>query len=113
MTYEVRFARSAERDLRDIYEYVSYELGKPHTAERLVNRFREASDGLALLPNRNRLVDEEPWRSRNTRFTVVGRYLMFYTVDGQAGIVNVIRLVYGGRDVRSQLDRLLGETGRP
>ena len=108
MTFEVRIARRAEDDLRDIYEYIAFDLGEPEVARRVILRLQEAADGLAALPERHRLVDAEPWRSRNTRYMVIGNYLMFYVVDTEEGVVSIIRIVYGGRDVHRQLQRLLG-----
>lgn len=108
MTYEIGFAQAAERDLRDIYEYVAFELDEPQSAARLLHRFHEAAKGLVTFPNRNHLVDEELWKSRNTRYMVVGKYYMFYAVNDKDHLASILRVVYGGRDVFSQLERLLG-----
>jgi hypothetical protein len=39
---------------------------------------------------------------------VIGNYLMFYVVDVEGSVVSIIRIVYGGRGVYRQLQRLLG-----
>ena len=64
MTYAVRLGETAESDLRDIYEYVAYEIGDPEVAARLVRRFRKATEGLSTFDERNHLVEQEPWHSR-------------------------------------------------
>jgi toxin ParE1/3/4 len=107
MTYAVRLGETAESDLRDIYEYVAYEIGEPEVAARLVRRFRKATEGLSTFDERNHLVEQEPWRSRNVRYTAVGNYLMFYAVDTEERTVSVMRFLYGGRDVWAHLSRLL------
>lgn len=34
----------------------------------------------------------------------VGNYIVFYTADKAAGTVSVARIMYGGRDIRRQLE---------
>ena len=108
MTYEVVFARRAERDLRDIYEYVAYEIGEPQTAARLMGRIRAAVESLGNFPGRRPLVGFEPWCSRQVRWMLVGSYLVFYMTDEKEGVVSVIRVMYGGRDAEAELGRIIG-----
>lgn len=89
MTYEVVFAQQAERDLRNVYEYVASELGEPRAAARIINHIRASVEGLATFPRRRPLVDFEPWRSRHTRWLLVGNYLVFYVTDDKKSIVSV------------------------
>jgi plasmid stabilization system protein ParE len=35
------------------------------------------------------------------RFIVIGNYLMFYKVNEDDSIVNIARIVYGGRDIKT------------
>lgn len=108
MTYEVVFAQQAERDLRDIFEYVAYEIGEPHAAAQLMGRIRAAVEGLATFPGRRPIVDFEPWRTRQTRWLLVGNYLVFFVTDEDKGVVSVIRVIYGGRDAETALGRIIG-----
>ncbi len=58
---------------------------------------------LGEMPMRYRLYDDEPWRSRGMRFFPVDNYLVFYLPEEVENNVYVIRIMYGGRDVRRQL----------
>ena len=106
MTYKVEIAREAERDLQDAYEYVAFELGEPRAAEKLIRELGKAILSLSEFPERRPLVGFEPWRSRNTRWILAGRYMVFYVADVQKAVVSVIRVMYGGRDAEAELNRL-------
>lgn len=56
------------------------------------------------MPERFRVYDREPWRSRNLRVMPVDNYLVFYIPDHQAETVTVLRIMYGGRDIDAQLN---------
>ena len=106
MTYKVEIAREAERDLHDAFEYVAFELGEPRAAEKLIRELSKAILSLSEFPERRPLVGFEPWRSRNTRWILAGRYMVFYATDNQKTVVSVIRVMYGGRDAETELNRL-------
>lgn len=59
--------------------------------------------GLEEFPEKFRHYEKEPWRSRGLRVMPVDNYLVFYIPDQDTGIVTVIRIMYAGRDVDSQL----------
>ena len=64
----------------------------------------KAARSLEQMPMRHRLYEEEPWHSQGLRFLPVDNYLIFYLPDETNNIVNIIRIMYGGRDVKKQLD---------
>ena len=106
MIFNVVYSSEARQDLRDIYEYIAYELLEPDTAAGQTNRIMKAARSLEQMPMRHRLYEEEPWHSQGLRFLPVDNYLIFYLPDETNNIVNIIRIMYGGRDVK----RLLSET---
>lgn len=61
---------------------------------------------LDQMPERFRVYDKEPWKSRNLRVMPVDNYLVFYIPNHGDSIVTVIRVMYGGRDVDRQLDQV-------
>lgn len=104
MIFNVAYSSEARQDLRDIYEYIAYELLEPDTAAGQTNRIMKAARSLEQMPMRHRLYEEEPWHSQGLRFLPVDNYLIFYLPDETNNIVNMIRIMYGGRDVKKQLD---------
>ena len=106
MIYTVQITSRAETDLREIYEYIAYELLSPPTAARQLQRLEEEILSLDQMPNRYPAYQEEPWHSRGLRVLSVDNYLVFYIPDAATQIVSVIRVMYGGRDIGSQLNAL-------
>lgn len=103
MIYEVITTDQADADLRGIYEYIAFELLSPDNAARQLGRLEEHIVGLEEFPEKFRHYEKEPWHSRGLRVMPVDNYLVFYIPDIDAGIVTVIRVMYAGRDVDSQL----------
>ena len=106
MIYSVQITSRAESDLREIYGYIAYELLSPPTAVRQLQRLEEEILSLDQMPNRYPAYLEEPWHSRGLRVMSVDNYLVFYIPDAATQTVSVIRVMYGGRDIGSQLDTL-------
>jgi len=57
------------------------------------------------MPKRFRSDEKEPWKSRGLREVPVDNYLVFYIPDDSSETVTIIRVVYGGRDVDTQLNK--------
>ena len=103
MSYQITLTPEASRDLREIYRYIAVELQAEQTADRLLDRLEGSILKLEELPERTRVYDREPWRSRNLRMMPVDHYLVFYIPDTEAKTVTVLRVIYGGRDMDAQL----------
>jgi len=103
MTWKVIYTEQAERDLRDIYEYIAYSLLEPETAARQVRRIMDAVVTLNRMPLRHHLFDREPWHGKGLRILTTDKYLTFYLPVEAQGVVAVIRVMYSGRDVVEQL----------
>lgn len=107
MIFNVVYTSEARQDLRDIYEYIAYELLVPEIAYGQVDRIMKAARSLEQMPMRYRLYEEEPWHSQGLRFLPVDNYLIFYLSDETNNVVNIIRVMYGGRDVKKQLSETI------
>ena len=103
MTWKIRYTDKARRDLRNIMEYVSYDLLEPETAKNLLRRIMGEIERLDTMPLRYPLFHEEPWRGRGLRFFAVGNYLVFYTPEEKSCTVYIVRVIYGGRNIQEQL----------
>ena len=104
MIFDVSYSAEARQDLRDIYEYIAYELLVPETAARQAERIMKAARSLEQIPMRYRLYEGEPWHSQGLRVLPVDNYLVFYLPDENSATVNIIRIMYGGRDIENQLN---------
>lgn len=107
MKFQVVYTAKARQDLRDIYEYIAYELLVPDIASGQTNRIMKAARSLENMPMRHRLYEEEPWHSQGLRFLPIDNYLIFYLPDENTKTVNIIRIMYGGRDVKRQLSETI------
>lgn len=104
MIFHVAYSAEARQDLRDIYEYIAYELLVSETAVGQTERIMKAIRSLEQMPMRHRLYEEEPWHRQGLRVLPVDNYLVFYLPDENSATVNIIRIMYGGRDIDKQLN---------
>lgn len=102
-TYTIKYSTKAINDLRDIYSYIAFNLQAPETAAKMVRRIRNSIKELDFMPERNPILDWEPWNSLNTHKMRVGNYLVFYIVDLLQSSVSIVRIVYGKRDIAKAL----------
>lgn len=106
MNYEIRLTPDAKADLRGIFEYIAYDLQSAQNAAGQLDRLEQSIASLNHMPERFRVYENEPWHSRNLRIMPVDNYLVFYIPDHAEKIVAVIRVMYGGRDIDKQLNRM-------
>lgn len=105
MNYEVRLTPDTSNDLRGIFEYIAYDLQSIQNAANQLDRLEQSIASLNQMPERFRAYEKEPWHSRNLRVMPVDNYLVFYIPDHERLVVTVIRVMYRGRDVDSQLNK--------
>lgn len=104
MTYEVKFTNEAQTDLRSIFEYIAFQLQEPENAKRQFLRIEEMILSLDNMPERHRLYEREPWKSRGLRVLPIDNYVIFYIPDAVTMIVTIIRIMYAGRDIENRLN---------
>lgn len=103
--YQVCYSDDALRDLRDIFEYIAFELKEPGIATAQVNRIRDSIRSLDTFPARNKVVEWEPWSNRGMRQMSVNNFITFYTTDDENFSVYVSRIFYGKRDIPSHIKK--------
>ncbi len=108
MTFKVVYSGAAKDDLRRIYEYIAFELSEPPVASNQAKRIMETVRSLEEMPSRFRLYESEPWRSRGLHVVPVNNYLIFYMIDDEASTVKIVRIMYGGRNIKTQLEETDG-----
>ena len=103
MKYNLELTNAAQHDLVDIFRYIAKELKALQTASDQLDRLKNAVGSLNTMPERYRLYEKEPWKSRNVRMMPVDRYIVFYVPDKDAQTVTVLRILYAGRDIARHL----------
>lgn len=92
---------TSEKRPQSNFSYIAYSLEARQTADRQAGRIRDAVRALDFLPERHPVVDWEPWHSRMIRRLSVNNYVVYYRVEPEQSIVKIMRIVYGGRDVKN------------
>lgn len=103
MNWKVIYSEEARHDLRAIYEYIAYELKVPDIATGQVQRIMSMIFYLKDMPMRYPLYEEEPWNKRGIRSVPVDNYIIFYLPEEESHAVNILRIMYSGRDISKQL----------
>lgn len=108
MSWTLHYSAEALEDLKSIYEYIAFELQAPDTAAKQTGRIKSAVKRLVDMPMLYKLYDVEPWRSKGLRIFTVDNYSVLYLPNEERKSVNVIRIMYGGRDIERQLEMTKG-----
>jgi plasmid stabilization system protein ParE len=91
MGFKVLIADSAIADLGEIVEFVSRD--NPEAAARLGEKLIAQASGLGVMPTRFPFHD----RRRGIRKLTLAPYLVFYTCDETALVVNILHFWHGAR----------------
>ncbi len=104
MSWKIVYSAQALNDLSAIYEYIAFELLVPDTAANQVQRIMKSIKALDEMPMMYRNYEEEPWCSQELRVFPVDNYIVLYLPKEELNTVNIVRIIYGGRDVKRQLE---------
>ena len=104
MSWVVHPTVEAEQNLEKIHTYIRDSLSEPETAKKQIERIVKAFKSLDHFPLRHRVYDLEPFRSMGVRVLPVDNYLIFYHPNETTHIVEIIRVIYGARDLSVQLE---------
>ncbi|MDY5278250.1 type II toxin-antitoxin system RelE/ParE family toxin [Sharpea porci] len=105
MIYTIKITDQADYDIRNIYEYIAYELQSPENASGQLDRIEKCIMSLGNIPERYRFYGREPWKGRGLHIVPVDNYCVLYIVDNDNRTVSIMRVVYGGCDIDVQLDK--------
>lgn len=91
MDFKVLITDSALLDLQEIVQFVAQD--DPAAAARLGLKLVRHAMNLATMPERHAYYDKE----REIRKVPAAPYLVFYTCDEFAGVVNILHFWHGAR----------------
>lgn len=103
MKYKIEISEQADKDLRNIYEYIAFELQAPENASGPIDRLEKHILSLDSMPEKYRIYDKEPWKSRGLHILPVDNYVVLYIPDTDTKVVTILRIMYSGRDIDKQL----------
>ena len=105
--WKVVILPAAEEDIGEIYSYIATVLMEPMVAGKLVVRIKKTIFSLENMPERYRLYDKEPLRSKGLRLVSVGNYIVFYHTAQDIGKVFIDGVIYGGRDLDEAVSEMM------
>jgi len=104
MIYSVEISGQAEKDLKGIYEYISFVLLSPTNASKQLQQIFTAISKLDYMPERYSKYEKEPWQSRGLRQMPVNNYIVFYLVNNETLTVTVTAVMYKKRECQLHLN---------
>ena len=107
--YEVIVTPDAENELNELDDYITFELLAPDTAVAYVAFIKSELASLSHMPNRYRLVDDEPWHSRGVRRMNAKNFAVFYNVLEDYHEVYIQNVIYQKRSIPQVLHDLYGD----
>jgi len=99
--YEVLISDKANKDMEDIYEYISEVLSRPVTAAKQYDRIADAILSLEKMPERIKIMDSEPEHSKGLRPLIVDNFTVFFLI--KIDTVYITRVLYSASDISRRL----------
>lgn len=90
--YRVNILDAAERDLRKNYQYISEILENEPAAHKILVEIWREIDKLKYMPRAHKIYEGPS--VLECRMLRVRQYLIFYAIDDDTGIVNIIRVYH-------------------
>ena len=101
--YKVRLTNQAKEHLRLIRNYYKNELKEPKVADTIIYLLKSKMMSLSTIPYRIKCVDEEPWRKYGLRKIIAKNYNIYFLIDGDKKIVNIVAIIYSRMNQDNQL----------
>ena len=96
--YEIIVTSDANDDLAALRDYIAVTLAARETARSYILAIRKEIASLAVMPERVKLVDTEPWRTRGFRRVLVRNFFVYYRIDETEKRVYILNVIYARRN---------------
>ena len=96
--YKIQFSKNAKTDLIDTYSYIKYNLQETAIAKKLIAKIREEINKLKDNPTIYAVIKDEIIKKREIRKIKVNNYIVFYRVEENNKVVEIVRIMYGRRN---------------
>jgi addiction module RelE/StbE family toxin len=96
--YDINITENAEKDLENIYFYISNTFSENEIAVDTITKLKEAVFSLDFMPSRYGLVNDVVLAKKGYRHIVVKNYIILYFIDEKKKAVNIARIIHGKMD---------------
>ena len=103
-TYKVIVDPDAEKSLNDIFMYILNNLRSPESAENTSYALLKAINSLDFMPQRYAVLPEDFLEKEGIRRMQVRNYFVYFNVDEANKRVNILDVLYVGREQREQFE---------
>lgn len=97
MNWKIQYTEKANKDIREIYEYIAFSLLEIGTASKIVSNIIKTVNSLNEMPRRF------PVYTANSNVEIrsanVGNFIIFYSLEDNTETVTIISVLYGGSDI--------------
>ena len=97
--YRVRLYKRAQREIEDIYLYISREKLSPENAKGQADRIKSAILNLDQFPQAHQERQEGKYANKGYRQLLIDNYVAIYRIDEDKKIVSVVTVQYQGRNI--------------
>jgi plasmid stabilization system protein ParE len=104
--YKIRITGLAKEHLNAIADYIAFELNAPDAARNTIVKIRKEIKTLSYMPERIKLTEEDPWKSEGVRRMRVNNYYVYFWIDRDNEIVNIMAVIYVACDQKTRLNDL-------
>ena len=98
MNYTVNLTDTAKQDLRDIAIWIAQKAKDIEVAKNFVRELRDECKKLISLPDRGAVPKDRILRSAGYRYIVYEEYLIFYLIDNERHLVNIMSIFNAKKD---------------
>ena len=99
--YEVLISDKANADMEAMYSYIAETLLSPVAAANQYDRIMDAILSLEEMPERIKIMDSEPERSKGLRALRVDNYTVFFTINAEK--IYIARVLFSASDISKRL----------
>ena len=99
--YEIVVTDEAIADLEKIYLYIATTLLSPEIASDQYDRITAQILMLDSMPERYRIIDSEPEKSRGLRIMPIDKYSVIYIVDKST--ITLTKILYSASDMHERI----------
>jgi len=92
-SYQIRYLRTAETDLIDIFEYIQKD--NPSAARKQLERFDQSISQLSRNPHLGVIPKDDRLKRLGYRILIIDKHLVFYVV--KTNTVQIRRIIHGAR----------------
>ena len=97
-SYQIIMTSDATTDLVELRNYISYALLAPDTAASYIQTIRQDISKLSEMPQRIKLIDEEPWHLYGIRRFITKNFFVYYRIDEEEKKVYILNIIYSKRN---------------